>query len=59
MLFKYEAITNKGERKIGAVEAASKDLAISAIQRRGLIVSSIKEDKGKKVLVKLLFLEMV
>ncbi len=48
MLFKYEAITNKGERKIGAVEAASKDLAISAIQRRGLIVSSIKEDKGKK-----------
>ncbi len=48
MLFKYEAITNKGERKTGAVEAASKDLAISAIQRRGLIVSSIKADKGKK-----------
>jgi len=46
MLFKYEAITNIGEKKTGSVDASTKDLAIVAIQRRGLIVSSIKEDVG-------------
>jgi type IV pilus assembly protein PilC len=48
MLFKYEAITNMGEKKIGSVDASTKDLAIVAIQRRGLIVSSLKEDVPKK-----------
>lgn len=48
MLFNYEAITNTGERKRGAVDAVSKDLAILAVQRRGLIVSSIEEDGSKK-----------
>jgi type IV pilus assembly protein PilC len=46
MLFKYEAISNTGEKKAGTVDAVSRDLAITAIQRRGLIVSSISEDKG-------------
>lgn len=44
MLFKYEAITNIGDKKIGTIEASSKDTAISALQRRGLIVSSINEE---------------
>lgn len=48
MLFNYEAITNTGEKKNGSVDAGSKDLAITAIQRRGYIVSSIKEDTTKK-----------
>jgi len=48
MLFNYEAITNTGEKKTGAVDATSKDLAIAAIQRRGYIVSSIKENVDKK-----------
>lgn len=48
MLFNYEAITNTGEKKIGSVDAISKDLAIAAIQRRGYIVSLIKEDTPKK-----------
>lgn len=43
MLFNYEAITETGEKKNGAVDAVSKDLAILSIQRRGLIISSIKE----------------
>jgi type II secretory pathway component PulF len=50
MLFNYEAITNTGEKKTGSVEAKSKDSAITAIQLRGYIISSIKEDtvtKGK------------
>ena len=48
MIFNYEAITNTGEKKKGTVEAASQDLAIAAIQRRGYIVSSMTEDTGKK-----------
>lgn len=48
MLFKYEAITNTGDKKNGTVDAATKDLAIAAIQRRGLIVSSISENKDRK-----------
>lgn len=47
MLFKYEAITNTGDKKSGTVDAGSKDLAILAIQRRGLIVTSVKEDTGR------------
>jgi type IV pilus assembly protein PilC len=50
MLFNYEAITNIGEKKTGSVDAGSKDLAIAAIQRRGYIVSSIKESAVKKKL---------
>lgn len=48
MLFNYEAITNNGEKKNGSVEAGSKDLAIEAIQRRGYIISSIKEGTVSK-----------
>jgi len=48
MLFNYEAITNTGEKKTGSVDAKSKDLAITAIQNRGYIVSSIKENNAQK-----------
>jgi len=48
MLFTYQAITAEGEKKTGAVEAPSRDLAVAAIQRRGLIVSSVVEGDGKK-----------
>jgi type IV pilus assembly protein PilC len=55
MLFNYEAITNIGEKKVGSVDAGSKDLAIAAIQRRGYIVSSIKESDIKKKIFNLSF----
>jgi len=55
MLFNYEAITNIGEKKTGSVDAGSKDLAIAAIQRRGYIVSSIKESDIKKKIFSLSF----
>ena len=55
MLFNYEAFTNSGEKKTGAVEANSKDLAIAAIQRRGLIVSTIFESEKKAFFKKDLF----
>lgn len=57
MLFNYEAITSEGERKIGSVEAVNKDLAIAAIQKRGLIVSSLTESSKKKGLMNLTFFE--
>lgn len=55
MLFNYEAFTNSGEKKTGAVEANSKDLAIAAVQRRGLIVSTITESDKKAFFKKDLF----
>lgn len=55
MLFNYEAITSTGEKKVGSVDAISKDLAIVAIQRRGYIVSSINESTEKKGILDLSF----
>lgn len=57
MLFKYEAITEKGEKKAGSIEASSKDSAVSALQRRGLIVSGVAEEDGTKSILHLSFLD--
>ena len=57
MLFKYESITNTGEKKIGSIDASSKDSAIFALQRRGLIVSSISEEGSKKGIMELSIFE--
>lgn len=59
MLFSYNAITNTGEKKQGSIEAISSDGAISALQRRGLIVVEIAEDTGKKSFLDLTFFESV
>jgi type IV pilus assembly protein PilC len=59
MLFNYKAITNIGEKKEGEIESVSKDLAITAIQRRGLIVVSIKEEGEKKSFLQLSFFDNV
>ncbi len=47
MVFRYKAISDKGDKKEGTVEASSRDLAISALQRRGLVVVSIKSEDEK------------
>lgn len=47
MIFTYDAITSAGEKKKGTVDAATKDLAIAAVQHRGLIVLSITEEGAK------------
>jgi len=57
MLYYYEAISNTGEKKNGTVDASSRDSAISAIQHRGLIVLSVREEEGKKSLMQLSFFE--
>ena len=41
MLFKYEATNKNGQAQNGTIDAAGKDSAISALQRRGLIVIDV------------------
>jgi type IV pilus assembly protein PilC len=43
MLFVYNALDEKGSEQSGSIEAVNVDIAISALQRRGLIISNIKE----------------
>lgn len=47
MLFNYRALDRDGHEKSGTIEALSMDVAVSTLQRRNLIVSSI-EPLGKK-----------
>ena len=47
MLFSYRALDKDGHEKQGTIEALSMDVAVSTLQRRALIVSSI-EPLGKK-----------
>jgi len=42
MLFSYHALDKDGHERAGTVEALSVDVAVSTLQRRGLIVSSIE-----------------
>lgn len=48
MLFKYHALDEKGLERTGSVEALSMDVAVSTLQRRNLIVSSIEPEAEKK-----------
>lgn len=55
MTFKYNAVTNTGEKKEGVIDAPNKDLAIAALQRRGLIVVSIRDTEEKSILQRQIF----
>ncbi|MBP9714879.1 MAG: type II secretion system F family protein [Candidatus Pacebacteria bacterium] len=59
MLFKYQAVDDKGIKKEGDIDAPTKDTAISSIQRRGLIIISIKEQFDKKSFLEISFFEGV
>lgn len=43
MLFKYKIINQNGEETEGKIDAISEDVAISSLQSRGLVISSIQE----------------
>ena len=47
MLFKYQALDQNGQERSGTVEALSMDVAVSTLQRRNLIVSSIEPEITK------------
>lgn len=55
MFFKYTAIDKNGKKVQGEIDAANKTLAISSLQRRDLIVVSIKGDADKSFLSKSIF----
>lgn len=48
MLFSYKAITEAGESKDGTIDAMNSDLAIAALQRRGLVIVAINESGEEK-----------
>ncbi len=50
MLFTYQALDQAGAKKTGTIDALNKTVAISALQRRGLIVVSMKGEDDKGVL---------
>jgi type IV pilus assembly protein PilC len=50
MLFKYHAIDQDGHERDGTIEAPSQDVAVGALQRRNLIISSIESGEKKKFL---------
>ncbi len=50
MLFSYKGIDTDGHEREGTVEALSMDVAVSTLQRRGLIVSSIVPSAAKSIL---------
>lgn len=43
MLFNYEVLDETGAKKNGSIDAINLDVAIASLQRRGLILASIKE----------------
>jgi type IV pilus assembly protein PilC len=43
MLFRYSAYDAAGEERSGDIEAVSADVATAALQRRGLVISSLEE----------------
>ncbi|MDD2657492.1 MAG: type II secretion system F family protein, partial [Candidatus Pacebacteria bacterium] len=50
MLFKYHAIDQDGHEREGAIEAPSQEIAISALQRRNLIISAISPAEKRSLL---------
>lgn len=59
MNFRYTAVTDKGEKREGLIEAVNRDLAITGLQRRGLIVTSVKSEEESKKWFQISFFEKV
>lgn len=59
MLFSYKAIDESGVNKEGTIDAPNRDMAISGLQRRNLVVVTIKEEKESQSLLKVSFFEKV
>ncbi len=59
MLFKYKAIDDEGSSKTGEIDAPSRDIAISGLQRRGLVIISIESEKENQSIFSISFFEKV
>ncbi len=61
MLFNYQAVDQTGAKKDGSIDAINVDIAISSLQRRGFIITSIKEagEGGSFLNMNLSFLDRI
>ena len=59
MLFTYKAIDAEGQNKEGEIDAPSRDLAISGLQRRGFVILSIKDESERKSVFSISFFDKV
>lgn len=59
MLFKYKVLDQAGTPKEGSIDAATKDLAISSLQRRGFIITSIVGEEEKTSIFQMSFFDKV
>jgi type IV pilus assembly protein PilC len=59
MLFKYKAVDDKGTNKEGEIDAPSRDIAIGGLQRRGMVVISVKEESKNKSIFDISFFDKV
>ncbi len=59
MIFTYKAINQSGEEQDGLIDTANMDLAIAALQKRGLVISSIKPQKTESFMEKIPFMNRV
>ena len=59
MLFKYKALDATGINREGEIEAPSRDMAISGLQRRGLVIVSIKDENELKSIFSISFFDKV
>jgi type IV pilus assembly protein PilC len=50
MLFIYKAVENSGLEREGTIDALNSEIAITSLQRRGLVVTSISEADKKSLL---------
>jgi len=50
MIFKYKAIEQNGTAREGTIDAATRDLAVAALQRRGFVVVSITDEDTRPFL---------
>lgn len=61
MLFAYKAVDKSGVEKNGTIEAVTVDVAITSLQRRGFVISDIREadEQGSLLHRNITFLERV
>jgi len=59
MLFNYEAIDTKGNTSRGSVDAVTKDVAISVLQRRSLTIVSIESAEKETSILNITLFERV
>ncbi len=59
MLFNYKAIDSQGEARDGSIDASNVDIAVSTLQSKGLIISSIDTVREKGFLKNISFFNRV